>query len=171
MRGTAWYATNISRNLKRKMWGTWHIIFPLSEKVEGTRPRVPHLIAPMTWSCQHFFTCYSVIFSSGLWLRTCKYNAVEVSDYFGPQVVEKIGIEACTLMGNNCVSSKKTALHPIQCMFSTCLSRFHFSCIVNVFTLSQSQMWFCVLKAFIIVCWYVTQATMKQSKISHDSIC
>jgi len=29
------------------MWGTWHIIFPLSGKVEGRVPRVPHLIAPM----------------------------------------------------------------------------------------------------------------------------
>jgi len=24
------------------MWGKWHIISPLSEKVGGTRPRVPH---------------------------------------------------------------------------------------------------------------------------------
>ena len=30
------------------MWGTWHIISQLSEKVGGRVPRVPHLIAPMT---------------------------------------------------------------------------------------------------------------------------
>jgi len=31
------------------MWGTWHIISPMSETVGGTRgvPRVPYLIAPM----------------------------------------------------------------------------------------------------------------------------
>jgi len=26
---------------KEKMWGTWHIISPLSEKVGGGRPRFP----------------------------------------------------------------------------------------------------------------------------------
>jgi len=31
--GAAWCETNILRNLKSKMWGTWHIISPLSEKV------------------------------------------------------------------------------------------------------------------------------------------
>jgi len=41
VRGTAWCVTNILRNLKRKMWGSWHI---MSEKGGG---RVPHLIAPM----------------------------------------------------------------------------------------------------------------------------
>jgi len=41
---TTWCETNKLRNLKRKMWGTWCIIFPLSEKVGG---RVPHLIVPM----------------------------------------------------------------------------------------------------------------------------
>jgi len=29
------------------MLGNWHIISPLSEKVGGRIPRVPHLIAPM----------------------------------------------------------------------------------------------------------------------------
>jgi len=33
VRGAAWCVTNILRNLKRKMWGSWHIISPLSEKV------------------------------------------------------------------------------------------------------------------------------------------
>jgi len=35
---------------EEKMWGAWHIIYPLSEKVGMARPptRVPHLIAPMT---------------------------------------------------------------------------------------------------------------------------
>jgi len=32
---------------REKCGGTWHIIFPLSEKVEGRVPRIPHLIAPM----------------------------------------------------------------------------------------------------------------------------
>jgi len=32
---------------KEKTVATWHIIFPLSEKVGGRVPRVPHLIAPM----------------------------------------------------------------------------------------------------------------------------
>jgi len=30
------------------MWGTWHIISPLSEKVGGHIPREPHLIARMS---------------------------------------------------------------------------------------------------------------------------
>jgi len=30
------------------MWETLHIMSPLSEKVGGCVPRVPHLIAPMT---------------------------------------------------------------------------------------------------------------------------
>jgi len=29
------------------MWGTWHTISPLSEKVGRRVSRVPHLIAPM----------------------------------------------------------------------------------------------------------------------------
>jgi len=44
--GAGWCKTNILRNLE-KMWGTWHIITPLSEKVGGRVPRAPHLIAPM----------------------------------------------------------------------------------------------------------------------------
>jgi len=45
--GRGWCETNILRNLKRKMSGTWLIISPLSEKVGGRVPRVPHLIASM----------------------------------------------------------------------------------------------------------------------------
>jgi len=30
------------------MWGTWHSIFPVSEKLEGRVPSVLHLIAPMS---------------------------------------------------------------------------------------------------------------------------
>jgi len=45
--GAAWCETNTLRNLKRKMWEDMHIIFPLSEKVGGRVPRVPHLIAHM----------------------------------------------------------------------------------------------------------------------------
>jgi len=41
VRGTAWCETNILRNLKKKMWGTWHIVSELSEKVEGTLPPCP----------------------------------------------------------------------------------------------------------------------------------
>jgi len=33
VRWTAWCVTKILRNLKRKMWLSWHIISPLSEKV------------------------------------------------------------------------------------------------------------------------------------------
>ena len=45
--GTGLCETNILWNLKRKRWGTWHIISPLPEKVGGRVPHVPHLIAPM----------------------------------------------------------------------------------------------------------------------------
>jgi len=43
-------------NLKRKMWGYIAYYIPMSEKVGGHVPRIPHLIAPMSeckcW--QHF---------------------------------------------------------------------------------------------------------------------
>jgi len=45
--GTGWCESNITKP-KEKMWGKWHIISPLSEKVGGGVPRVPHLIASMS---------------------------------------------------------------------------------------------------------------------------
>jgi len=38
---TAWCEINTLRNLKRKVWGAWHVIFPLPEKVGGRVPHVP----------------------------------------------------------------------------------------------------------------------------------
>ena len=37
------------------MWGTWHIVSPLSEKVGGDAPHVPHLIAPMHKLTLHIY--------------------------------------------------------------------------------------------------------------------
>jgi len=39
--GAAWRETNILRNLKRKMWGTWYIIFPHCLKKWGYASPVP----------------------------------------------------------------------------------------------------------------------------------
>jgi len=84
--GTSWCETNILQNLKRKCWGTWYIISPLSEKVGGNVPRVPHLIAPMltvqTWLEYKSFKKYlqSLYFHNH---ASCIFFIITLSVYIG----------------------------------------------------------------------------------------